>query len=526
MLEDKEKLPDNIDALKAIILQLEECKEDSQKRIENYKGQIAQLLETIKLMRHKRFGASTEQSTQIQLGLFDEAELEVLNPEPEVEAEEETITVGPYQKSRGKRKPLPEHLPRIEIEHDLSEEEKVCPHDGTALKRIGEEVSEQLDIIPATIQVIRHIRPKYSCPCCENGVKVAPMPPQPIPKSMASAALLAWLIISKYQDALPLYRLEQMLKRIEVNIPRTTMARWVIQCGQLILPLLNLMRERMLEYDVLCMDETTVQVLDEEGKSAQSKSYMWVQRGGPPEQPIILFDYDASRSRQVPLRLLEEYQGYLQTDGYAGYNEVVKANSLTRLGCWTHARRKFDDVIKAQGKNAKPGRAHQAIAWIKKLYRIEKECKAMTPSERQLQRQEQASPILEKMRDWLDKSLPQVPPTSLLGKALHYLNAQWPTLIVYLEDGRLNIDNNLTENAIRPFAVGRKNWMFSQSVKGVEASAALYSLIETAKANGIEPWRYLNHVFKELPACTTLEQLEALLPYHLDKEQFTPSSDR
>ena len=150
----------------------------------------------------------------------------------------------------------------------------------------------------------------------------------------------------------------------------------------------------------------------------------------------------------------------------------------------------------------------------------------MTPTERQAQRQEQSAPILEKMRDWLNKSLPQIPPTSLLGKALHYLNAQWPTLVIYLDDGRLNIDNNLTENAIRPFAVGRKNWMFSQSVKGVEASAALYSLIETAKANGIEPWRYLNHVFKELPACTTLEQLEALLPYHLDKEQFTPSSDR
>lgn len=256
---------------------------------------------------------------------------------------EETITVPAHQRKKGGRKPLPADLPRLEIVHDLSDEEKVCPHDGAAMKRIGEEVSEQLDIIPAQIRVLRHIRPKYSCPCCEEGVKVAALPPQPIPKSMASPGLLAWVTVSKYQDALPLHRLEKVIQRIGVDIPRSTLAQWMIRCGQLVQPLINLLRDEMLAYDILSMDETTVQVLDEAGKKAQSKSYMWVQRGGPPGRPMVLFDYDPSRSAQVPLRLLEGYRGYLQTDGYAGYHAAVIYNGLNQLGCWAHARRKFDD---------------------------------------------------------------------------------------------------------------------------------------------------------------------------------------
>jgi transposase len=452
MTESVDILPDNILELKAIIAKQQEALSSLKS---NYEQKITHLQQQINLLLHKRFAPSSEQAPPEQHGLFDEAELATLNPEPEFE-EEESITVPAHQRKRGKRAPLPQNLPRIEVLHDLSDEEKVCPHDGTPLKRIGEEVSEQLDIIPAQIQVLRHVRPKYSCPCCEDGVQIAKLPPQPIPKSMASPGLLAWIVICKYMDALPLYRLEKMIQRIGVDIPRTTMAKWMIRCGLLVQILIKLMREQMLEYDHLQMDETTVQVLDEKGRRAQSKSYMWVQRGGPPGRPIILFDYDPSRSSEVPTRLLEGYQGYLQTDGYAGYNDVVKENDLIHLGCWAHARRKFDETIKAQGKKKqKAGRAHQGMAYIRALYRIEREAKDMSPEERADYRQQHAVPKLKIIREWLDESLPKVPPTSYVGKALTYLNNQWPRLIIYVEDGRLSMDNNLTENAIRPFAIGR-----------------------------------------------------------------------
>lgn len=522
MIESADNLPDNITELKAIINQQKldyqtqiQAQQESHERIER------SLREMIRLLRHKQFASSSEK--QEQPGLFDEAELDALNPEPESKDEpEETVTVPAHQRKRGHRKPLPEDLPHIDVFHDLSEEEKVCPHDGSPLKRFGEEVSEQLDIIPAQIRVLRHIRPKYSCPCCEEGVKTAKLPPQPIPKSMASPGLLAWVTVSKYQDALPLYRLEKVFQRIGVDIPRTTLARWMIRCGKLVQPLINLLRDEMLSYDILNMDETTVQVLDEAGRRAQSKSYMWGQRGGPPGRPVILFDYDPSRSAEVPLRLLEGYHGYLQSDGYAGYNAVVLENGITQLGCWAHARRKFDEAIKAQGRKPKPGRAHQGLAYIQKLYRIEREAKEMTSEVRMIHRQQHALPLLATIRDWVTQSLPKVPPTSLIGKAITYLDNQWSLLTTYVEDGRLAIDNNLMENAIRPFTLGRKNWLFSQSVRGAEASAALYSMIETAKANGLEPYHYLCHIFKELPCADSLEAFEALLPYNLDKVQFNP----
>jgi transposase len=293
----------------------------------------------------------------------------------------------------------------------------------------------------------------------------------------------------------------------------------MIQAGLLIQPLINLLRDRLLAYDILHMDETTVQVLKEPGKTAQSKSYLWVQRGGPPDQPIILYDYDPSRSQSVPMRLLDGFTGYLHTDGYAGYNAAVVANGLTHVGCMAHARRKFSEAVKAQGKKKKHGKAHQGLALIQKLYRVEKQAQTFTPQVRHEHRQQQAQPILEKLRTWLDESLTQVPPTSATGKALHYLHHEWPKLIRYLDDGRLAIDNNGAENAIRPFVVGRKNWLFSASVKGVKASANLYSLIETAKANGLEPYAYLRYLFTELPKAETIEAIEALLPANINEHQ-------
>ena len=221
------------------------------------------------------------------------------------------------------------------------------------------------------------------------------------------------------------------------------------------------------------MDETPVQVLKEPGRAAQSKSYLWLQRGGPPDQPVVLYDYDPGRGAGVPKRLLEGFKGYLQTDGYAGYNAVIAKNKLVHVGCMAHARRKFSEALKAQGKNKPGGNAHRGLALIQTLYRVEKQAREFEPDARHDHRQRHARPILDELRIWLDEALVQVPPMSATGKALNYLHREWPKLIVYLEDGRLEIDNNGAENAIRPFVVGRKNWLFSASVKGVKASANL-----------------------------------------------------
>jgi len=307
-----------------------------------------------------------------------------------------------------------------------------------------------------------------------------------------------------------------------VDIPRATLANWMIKAGALVQPIINLLRDRLLSYDMIQMDETTVQVLKEPNKRAQSKSYLWLQRGGPPHQPVILFDYDPSRSQQVPKRLLEGFSGYLQVDGYEGYNAAVAANGLVHVGCMAHARRRFSDAVKAQGKGKhKPtGKAQQGLAFIQKLYGVERRVREFSAEQRYAYRQQHAKPILEKLRSWLDNSLPTVPPTSTTGKALNYLHKEWGKLIRYLDDGRLAIDNNQAENAIRPFVVGRKNWLFSDSVAGVKASANLYSLIETAKANGLEPYAYLRHLYTHLPRAKSVTDIEALLPGNITPGQY------
>ncbi len=506
-----DQLPDDVDALKALIVGQARKHDEVVARNAQLQSKVITLQEQLNLALARRYAASSEKIAPDQIRLFDEAEVDA-----EAQAAEpvDAITVPEHtRKKRGRRK-LPESLPRIEVIHALPEGERFCPHDGAPLDEIGEVCSEQLDIVPAKIRVIRHIRKRYAC-TCGHCIKTAPLPAQPIPRSLASPGLLAHITVSKYQDALPLYRQEAILKRIGVELPRATLANWMVQAGSLIQPLINLLRDRLLAYDILQMDETPVQVLKEPGKTAQSKSYLWVQRGGPPDQPVVLYDYDPGRGAGVPKRLLGDFTGYLQTDGYDGYNAVVEANGLTHVGCMAHARRKFSEAVKAQGKNKnkKKGKAHHGLALIQKLYRIEKQARTLTPEDRYGHRQRHARPILDALRAWLDDALPQVPPTTMTGKALNYLHNEWGKLICYLEDGRLEIDNNGAENAIRPFVVGRKNWLFSHSVKGVKASANLYSLIETARANGLEPYAYLRRVFTELPRADSIEAIEALLPH-------------
>ena len=396
-------------------------------------------------------------------------------------------------------------------EYTLPDAEIRCPC-GCMRTVIGEETSEQLEFIPAKLQVLVHVRKKYACKACEGEMKTAAMPPQPIPKSNASAGLLAHVAVYKYQDALPLYRQEAILQLSGIDIPRNTLANWMIKAGALLQPLINLLEERLLAHPVMHCDETTLQVLKEPDKAATSKSYMWVRVGGPPTQPIRLFHYAPSRSGSVVSELLEGYEGYLQTDDYAGYNAVCANNDITQLGCWAHVRRKFVDAQKATGVKKRSGKADMAISLIAKLYGIEKRIKELDEQARYDIRQQESVPQLVKIREWLDRSLHGTLPKGLLGKALSYLDKNWRKLTVYTNDGRLCIDNNPAENAIRPFVIGRKNYLFSASVRGATSSANIYSLIETAKANGLEPYGYLRQVFTELPKATSVDDIEALLP--------------
>ncbi len=504
-------LPDEAEVLKTIVMELE--------------TEVAYLREQIRLLTHKRFGPSSEKLSREQLRLFLESDASM-----ETEEAESTVTIKEHRRRKGGRRPLPDSLPRIEVIHDLSDEEKICPHDGETLKRIGAETSEQLSYIPARMRVLRHVRYKYACPRCEDGVKIAPLPPQPIPKSMAAPSLLAHVTVSKYADALPLYRQSKMFERIGIDLPRATLANWMMAAGELVQPLINLTRDELLSGPVIQCDETRCQVLKEPGKPAQSQSYLWAQRGGTAEKPVILFDYDPTRSGEVPKRLLEGYVGYLQTDAYKGYDAVCAENAgIRRLGCMAHARRKFDEALKVQlsmkGKKGKPrskqlkdSKANQGLGYIRKLYDIERDARGLSPEERKELRQARAQPILDELKEWMQTSKDLVPPRSLTGRALMYLSDQWKYLIRYLEDGRVEIDNNLVENAIRPFCIGRRNWLFSDTVRGAEAGANLYSLIETAKAQGLEPFQYLCYVFRELPRATSVDAIERLLPRSCSSE--------
>ncbi len=512
------ELPDDVAQLKALV------------SIKDH--QIAALQEELRLLLHKRFGASSEKADPAQLQLFNEAEVDVIAA-PDADDTAGEITVPEHVRQKRGRKPLPSILPRVRIEHDVPEAEKTCSC-GCTLSRIGEETSEQLDIEPAKIQVLQNVRFKYACRSCEGSshdgpaVIIAPVPAQPIPKSNASPGLLAHIVTSKFVDGLPLYRQETMFARIGVDLGRGTMANWMIRTGELVIPLINLMHEAQLGYDVLQMDETTVQVLKEEGRAAEAKSRMWVRRGGLPQAPIILFDYDPSRAGAVALRLLEDYKGFLQTDGYSAYEKVGVHLGLTHVACVmpkacfqhdAHARRKFDEALKAQSKTGRGGLAAAGLALIQKLYRVEKVAReaGLTATQRHQLRNEKARPIWDELRRWLDSVRGHAPPSTLVGKALNYLDNQWPGLIRVLDDGRLEVDNNLCENAIRPFVMGRKAWLFSDTPAGAEASARLYSLIETAKANGLEPYAYLRHIFTELPKATTLVEIETLLPWNMAK---------
>lgn len=478
---------------------------------------VAYLEEIVRLLRCQRFGTKSEQSRHPgeQL-LFNEAEQDAT--EEFQEAEEDDLRPdkdSPKPRGKPSRKPLPARIPRIEKIIDLPEKEKFCPVTGRPLHRIGEEVTEQLDIVPATVQVLRIIRPKYACSCGECTPKSMHLPAQPIPKSMASPGLLAFIATSKYADALPLYRQESILQRIGCDIPRATLANWMIRSGELVTPLINLMHEKQMEKPLVFCDESPVQVLKGTGKKPTSKCFMWVTAtSGDDGRKIVLYEFAPTRGSDVPLKIFHGYKGYVQTDGYEGYAQLGLVPGITLVGDWVHARRKFIDAVKGKKAGIKESYAQYAIEAIKKLYLIENECTGQDPCFRLQLRQTKSRKVIDELRNWLDKALHRVPPKSLTGQALAYLNGQWPKLVRFLDDPVIGLDTNVVENAIRPLALGRKNWLFSDTVKGANASAALYSLVITARANGIEPYDYLAHIFSEIPKAMSLGDIEALLPWN------------
>lgn len=521
-------LPNDFEWLKTIILDQEATIFAQKKR---YESRIELLEERLRLLQNELFRRSSEkrpvEEDPRQLHLFNEAEVAVSE-----EPAREEIAVPAHTRQKPKRKSLPDHLPRVEVIVDITEEEKVCAC-GTPLSRIGEEVSEKLDIIPAKVQVLRTIRPKYACKGCEGveseggAVKIAEPPAEMIPKGLATAGTLAYVATAKYADGTPLYRLSKILDRYGIEIPRSTMASWMVMVSDRCRLIMELLQGMLKSGILINADETPVQVLNEPGRANTANSYMWVFRGGDPEKPVVLFHYAPTRSGEVPKEILAGYQGYLQTDAYSAYEQFEKKGSpIILVGCMAHARRNFVKVIDARGKRAKKnGSAEVALEYIRKLYLIEKIAREqdLSPEEILALRKEKAEPILKEFKVWMEKRYLETPPKGLLGKALSYALNHWPKLIRYLEDGRIPIDNNVAENAIRPFVVGRKNWLFSGHPNGAHAAATLYSLIETAKACDLEPYHFLRHLFERLPHAQTEEDLLALLPQRLTPESLSRS---
>jgi len=485
---------------------------------------IGFLEEELRLAKAYRYGRKADEALDgTQARLFNEAE-DGAPTTAEAPGSEATTAVAAHSRKKAGRRPLPANLPREEIVHDIPEAEKVCAC-GAALSRIGEEVSEQLEIIPARAKVIRHVRPKYACRACQGveteggAVKIAPPAEQLIPKSIATPGLLAYLMVSKFADSLPFYRQERIFARMGVELSRATMCSWAMELSDRLSPLLELMRDRIRAGPYVQIDETRLQVLEDSGATSQ----MWVYRGGGPRSPTICYAYHPSRSGDVPYEFLDGYRGWVQTDGYAGYDKLGRCDGVVMLGCWAHARRKYVEVTKAASGGSA---AHEALEYIRQLYAVESlaESRALNYQEISELRAESSVPVLRAFHGWLEQLRDQTPPQGLLGKAIGYTLGQWDRLERYLEHGMLRPDNNLAENAIRPFVVGRKNWLFSATSRGAAASAALYSVIETAKANGHEPYWYLRFLFDGLLRAKTPEDYAALLPQAVNPSAIRPAS--
>ena len=448
-----------------------------------------------------------------QLTLFTLEDIEALAEEAK-QAEQQRQQEELLARRRGKkraghgRRPLPDHLPREVIRHELTAEEKICPCCGEERAEIGHESSEQLEYIPASFKVLVHERVKYACRTCQEHVAIADVPSKPIEKGLPGPGLLAQTVLSKYGDHLPLYRQEDIVARSGIFLRRSTLCDWVAAAAVLLEPLYRRMIELVLDSRVLHTDDTSVKLLDpREAKAKTARFWAYL---GDRQHPYVVYDFTESRKRDGPQQFLAGYEGYLQADAYGGYDGIYAGGKVMEVACWAHARRKWYDA-----RTTDPARAHHALALIQKLYRVERDCRKADPEERLAARQAHSLPILAEFKAWLDEQHEKVLPKSPIGQAATYTANQWTALERYCESGQLSIDNNAAERAMRPCAIGRKNWIFVASKSGGHRAAVLMSLVQSCKRNQVEPWAYLKDVFDRLPTLgesPSQDSLDELLP--------------
>lgn len=463
-----------------------------------------QLRKIIMLLKKEKFGSKGERFEYIndQL-LFNDIEVEA----PHAPEEKETITYS-RKKGRKKKKPIPENIPREEKIIDIPEEEKICPHDGTPLKCIGETSTEKLKTVPAQSTVVVEKRLKYVCPCCDEHVNEAKAN-SILPGSIATPEILAFIIFSKFFQALPLYRLEEMYKLQGIELKRSTMARWMIQVSQKLRPLWNILEDIMLESGYVTIDASTLQVLKEGGgRKPQTKSFMWSR--GSPERGIVLFDYNISGAGAIAKSLMEGFEGALQADAHRGYGALDR-QILTLLGCMMHARRRFYKAW-LEAKKA-PGLASEGLSFIKKMYAFEESYKEkkLTTEERKKQRDIDVAPLIKDLKAWCEANKPKVLPQSSIGIAINYFINEYDELAGFLKDGRYEIDNGWQERQFKKYAIGRKNWVFCDTVEGAHATSILYSIAFTIKLNGKNPFDVLVEILKELPKAKSGDDYQKLV---------------
>ena len=515
---------------------IDRIKQDAAEQLESLQKRLeAEHKAAIDAILRRYYGPRCEKFDPRQLLLFGMTVDAVAVDESSIEDEagEALTTRRPKNRDKHGRQPLPEHLERIEIEHDLTDDEKACPACGMQRQRIGAEVSEQLEYFPAAFKVLKHIRHKYGYPCCEQAdgnpnIATAAKPKQPIEKGLAGPSLLAHVITSKLGDHLPLYRLEKIFARHGVDIARSTMCAWMRAAGELVAPLVDLIVSRVKQSRVIHTDDTTVPIQSPGAKQCR-KGRIWCYLGDG-LHPCIVYDYTPNRKRAGPAAWLNGYQGYLQADAYGGYDGIYAGDdgasgTVTEVACWAHARRKFYD---AQDSDAK--RSAEMLALVGKLYAVERELKsfdddtAKSMAERDAARvalrRTKSVPILEQIKTWLDTESHLVLPRSPMGQAITYAHNQWAALGVYTTQGFLNIDNNAAERALKRVALGRKNWLFAGNDEAAANHANLWTLIASAERHGIDPQRYLTSVLANLPLLRTSapetrvrsEDLEQFLP--------------
>ena len=493
--------------------------------IAKQEAQIAELTaklnwyqEQFRLAQQKRFGASSERSHPDQLELFNEAEATAAPTakEPEVE----TISYK-RKKTRGEREAKLASLPVERIEYRLGDGDRTCSCCSGKVHEMSTEIRRELKVTPPQVTVVEHVQIVYSCRDCErDGIRVpvvtAPMPTPAFPNSLASPSAVAYVMSQKYVDSQPLYRQEQQFQRLGIALSRQTLANWMIAgADQWLAPLYGHLHAHMLEQDILHADETTFPVLHEPGKKAESKKYLWMYRTGQSGPAIILYEYQPTRSGEHPRKFLAKFRGYLHADGYQGYESL---ENVTLIGCWAHARRMFHESLQVlpAGKDPAETTAGEGIAFCNQLFALEREWKDATAEERYEARLKHSRPVLDAFLAWLHSQRSRVLPKSKLGEAIKYCLNQWDKLNAFLKDGRLELDNNRAERSIKPVVIGRKNWMFANTSRGAKASAVIYSIVETAKANGLNPFTYLTYLFEQLPQLNDLTDREAisrLLPW-------------